>query len=145
MPEPRANLAATLKERRRARRFSLRDLADETGVSFNTLSRVERGQLPDLKNLQRIADWLEMPTDAFLSGTPSTLRTIARHLRADERLSEQAAEQISKLVEDMYQNLAGQHAVLQVHLRSAQMFTPAAGRLMGEMLGEMQEKLLGGA
>src|ERR1700728_1929865 len=37
---PIANLAATLKARRREERLSLRDLSDQTGVSLNALSRV---------------------------------------------------------------------------------------------------------
>src|ERR1700682_1247463 len=117
MPDPPiANLAATLKARRRAKRLSLRDLADEIGVSFNALSRVERGHVPDLKNFQRIIDWLEMPAEAFLEADPSTPRAIARHLLADERLSEASASKITKLVEDMYQRLAGDQETVAVHL-----------------------------
>lgn len=139
-----ANLAGALKARRREERLSLRDLSDLIGVSLNTLSRVERGHIPDLKNFQRIIDWLEMPASAFLESEPSTPRAIARHLQADERLSEAAARQITELVEDMYHKLAGAQDVVAVHLRSAQMFTPKAGTLMADILGEMKAKLTAG-
>lgn len=59
MTDPHARrLGDTLKAERRSRRLSLRDVSDETGVSVNTLSRVERGHLPDLKNYQRLVNWL---------------------------------------------------------------------------------------
>src|SRR6266545_1961337 len=103
MAEPDiSNLGAILKARRRAKRLSLRDLAAETGVSLNTLSRVERGHVPDLKNFQRIVDWLELPAETFLEDATemsSTPEIIVRHLRSDPRLSENAAEEIARLVE----------------------------------------------
>src|ERR1017187_1613674 len=90
-------LGALLKATRRARRLTLRDLADQIGVSFNTLSRVERGHLPDLGNFQRIVDWLDVPAERFL-GAPadviSTPAVIARHLRSDQRLTREAAAKI---------------------------------------------------
>jgi transcriptional regulator with XRE-family HTH domain len=144
MPEPTANLAAILKARRREKRLSLRDLADQTGVSFNALSRVERGHIPDLKNFRRIVDWLEMPAEAFLESESSTPRAIARHLQADQRLSKAAAGKITELVEEMYQKLAGDQEAVSVHLRSAQMFTPRAGKLLADILGEMRSKLAAG-
>ena len=145
MPDPPiANLAATLKARRREERLSLRDLSDQTGVSLNALSRVERGHIPDLKNFQRIIEWLQMPAEAFLEPEPSTPRAIARHPQADERLSDTATHQITKLVEDMYHKLAGEPDIVAVHLRSAQTFTPKAGTLVADMLVEMKAKLTAG-
>lgn len=134
-------LGAMLRARRRERRLSLRDLAAEIGVSLNTLSRVERGQLPDLKNFQRIVDWLEVPADSFLEAdteATSTPDVIARHLRSDRRLSADAAARIAEIVEEMYRELVHERRPLAVHLRSARMFTPAAGALLSEILHEMQ-------
>src|SRR3954451_15501854 len=145
MPEPIADLGAVLRARRRERRLSLRDLADETGVSFNTLSRVERGHIPDLKNFHRITDWLGMPPEAFLGtseDTPSTPSVIARHLMADRRLEPDAAAKITALVEEMYNALALKRPAVAVHLRSAKTFTPAAGAALADLLGEMQQNLL---
>jgi len=112
--------------------MSLRDLSDQIGVSVNTLSRVERGHLPDLKNYQRLVEWLEVPADAFLeqnSGqdTPGTLDMVIRHL--------------TTVVRDMYSDLTSAQSRLAVHMRSAKTFTPAAGTLLAEMLGEMQINL----
>lgn len=144
MPEPNiSSLGAILKARRREKRLSLRDLADQTGVSLNTLSRVERGHVPDLKNFQRIVDWLELPAESFLEpvGEASTPEVIARHLRSDRRLSKEAATKIVALVEEMYHNLVGEQPTVALHLRSAKTFTPAASALLAEILSEMQSNI----
>jgi transcriptional regulator with XRE-family HTH domain len=138
-------LGAMLKARRRTRRLTLRDLAAEIDVSLNTLSRVERGHLPDLKNFQRIVDWLEVPAELFLEPAGDDLSTpevIARHLRSDLRLTDESASKIAGLVEEMYRKLVGEQPQVAVHLRSAKTFTPAAGVLLSEMLSEMQSALL---
>lgn len=113
---------------------------------MNTLSRVERGFVPDLKNFQRIVEWLGVSADNFLEGasadvTPQTPAIIARHLHADSRLSDEAAEQIAGLVDEMYQKLANSRPALAIRLRSAQTFTPAAGVLLAEILSEMSAVL----
>lgn len=135
-------LGAALKARRRAKRLTLRDLSDEIGVSFNTLSRVERGHVPDLRNFQRIVDWLEMPAETFTHGDVSTPEIIARHLRSDRRLSEDAASKIFAMVDEMYRKLAGERPALAIHLRSAKTFTPPAGALLAEILDDFQSTLL---
>lgn len=140
-------LGIRLKAERRKRRLSLRDLADETGISVNTLSRVERGYLPDLKNYQKITDWLGLPADTFLDSSEGqnpldTPDVIARHLHSDTRLGPAAAAKIAGMVQDMYRSLAAERPAVAVHLRSAKTFTPEAGTLLARMLTEMQEVLL---
>jgi transcriptional regulator with XRE-family HTH domain len=144
MPEPEiANLGAILRARRREKHLSLRDLADQIGVSLNTLSRVERGHVPDLKNFRLIVEWLELPAERFLEsgGEASTPEVIARHLQADPRLPREAATKIIELVEEMYHKLIGQQPTLSLHLRSAKTFTPGAAALLAEILEEMQASL----
>jgi transcriptional regulator with XRE-family HTH domain len=144
MPDPYvANLGAILRARRREKHLSLRDLADQTGVSLNTLSRVERGHVPDLKNFRLIVEWLELPAERFLepAGEASTPEVIARHLRADRRLPQDAAAKIAEFVEDMYHKLIGEQPTLSLHLRSAKTFTPGAGALLAEILSEMRSNL----
>ena len=143
MPEPAASkLAGALKARRRAKRLTLRDLSDQIGVSFNTLSRVERGHIPDFKNFQRITEWLEMPASMFTEDDVSTPEVIARHLRSDRRLSDEHAAQIVTVVEEMYRRLKAERAPLAIHLRSAKTFTPAAGTLLADILTDFQNTLL---
>ncbi len=146
-PSKTTALGARLKTERRQQRLSLRDLADETGISLNTLSRVERGYMPDLKNYQKIVDWLGVPADTFLdlesSQSPApTPEVIARHLRSDSRLDAAGAAKIVAVVQEMYAKLVRERPALAVHMRSAKMFTPEAGTLLADMLTEMQQTLL---
>ncbi|MHB8465514.1 MAG: helix-turn-helix domain-containing protein [Acidimicrobiales bacterium] len=138
-----ADLGAILRARRREKHLSLRDLSAEIDVSVNTLSRVERGHVPDLRNFRRIVDWLEVPAERFLESAreASTTETIARHLRADRRLPEKAAVQIAEIVEEMYHRLIGEQPAVTLHLRSAKTFTPRAGALLAEILTDMQASL----
>lgn len=133
-----------LRGRRRERRQSLRDLAEEIGVSMNTLSRVERGHVPDLKNFQRIVDWLGVPAESFLAAESQPVATpevIARHLRSDRLLTPDEAAQIAGVVEEMYRKLVEERTVLAVQLRSAKTFTPEAGVLLAEILHGMYAEL----
>jgi transcriptional regulator with XRE-family HTH domain len=141
----RPQLGHTLRTARRRQHMSLRDLADLIGVSVNTLSRVERGQMPDLKNYQRIVEWLEVPADTFLEtdeqGTsPDTLDLVLRHFRSDAALTPQAVEQLTSTVTEMYRRLTAQPR-LAVHMRSARMFSPEAGSLLAQILADMQATL----
>jgi transcriptional regulator with XRE-family HTH domain len=138
-----ADLGAVLRARRREKHLSLRDLHELTGVSVNTLSRVERGHIPDLKNFRRILDWLDEPAERFLEPTApdSTPEVIARHLRADRRLTQDAASKLAAVVEEMYHQLLAQQPTLSLHLRSAKTFTPGAGALLADILGEMKSNL----
>ena len=115
MPDPNiANLGAILRARRREKHLSLRDLADQTGVSLNTLSRVERGHVPDLKNFQLILDWLGIPAERCSWSHRADLDTRGDRAapRADQRLSHDAATKIAEMVEEMYHKLVGEQPTL---------------------------------
>ncbi len=141
-----ANLGAILRARRREKHLSLRELHELTGVAVNTLSRVERGDVPDLKNFRLIVEWLDLPAERFLEGAgeASTPEIIARHLRADRRLPSEAARKIVEMVEEMYHQLVAEQPSLSLHLRSAKTFTPGASTLLADILGEMQSNLQAG-
>lgn len=127
--------------------MSLRAAADESGVPFNTLSRVEKGFTPDLANYHRLTIWLGIdPGSFFISPArrrdPDTTETIRTHLHGDPHLSEQAADQIAALVENIYQNLAAPSGDIEVHLRVQTTFTPEAARQLGAALEQTQDKIL---
>jgi transcriptional regulator with XRE-family HTH domain len=143
MVDDSQGLGMALRAERRRRHLSLRDLADEIDVSFNTLSRVERGFLPDLKNYERITRWLGVETPSLAEADPDrTPLAISRHLFADSRLGPAAAAKIAQAVQEMYDKLAAPAPALSVHLRSAQTFLPTVGPLLADALKEMHERLL---
>lgn len=138
-------LGEALRAERRKRRLSLRDLADEIGVGFNTLSRVERGHVPELKNYDRIVRWLGSPGQALFEDertAPSTPELIAKHLYGDSRLKPDAANEMVTLVQELYAKLAAPKPVFAVHLRSSQTFLPEVGELLAGALHDMHSALV---
>ena len=74
-----------LRLRRGDRSLSLRALAEQSGVSVNTLCLIENGKVsPSVSTLQRIAQTLQVPITAlFESEIP---RSTLVHMRSDSRL-----------------------------------------------------------
>jgi transcriptional regulator with XRE-family HTH domain len=152
MPEPAseavdiAQLAAMLNKRRKDEGKSLRDVAAETGVPFTTLARVESGRLPDLTTFRNIVIWLGIPPERFFPTTKvkqeTTPDAIARVLHADSSLSEQAREQLSSVVAQMYAAITIQSQVVKVNIRADRTFTPEAGNALSDLLHDMQRIML---
>ncbi len=60
-------LGETLKARREHLSLGLREAAKLAGVSHATLSRVERGEDPDIPNFAKLCQWLGLAPTMFLS------------------------------------------------------------------------------
>ncbi|MGD9531336.1 helix-turn-helix domain-containing protein [Pseudonocardia sp.] len=134
-------------ERRRELGLSLRAAAEDSGVPFNTLSRVEKGHLPDLANFSRLVAWVGLDPAAFFRATPrvrteSTPAVIRTSLHADRHLTPDAADQIAELVNQLYTKLATQIDDAAVHLRAQTTFTPGAAKLMDVLVEQLQGALL---
>lgn len=141
-----AELAALLRQRRAKAGLSLRELSAETGVPFATLSRVESGRLPDLTTFRSIVGWLGIPPERFFP-TPrvrneTTPEAIAQVLRNDSSLSDQAREQLTSTIQQMYTVLTANDQQVRMQLRSHGLFSPEASELLSDLLRCMQEKLL---
>ena len=62
-------LGRAIRRKRNETGSSLRDVADETGVSASTLSRIENGTgKPDAENIARLTDWLDVPMERIVGG-----------------------------------------------------------------------------
>src|SRR5919199_2813512 len=111
-------VGGAIRRKREELGLSLRDVADETGVSASTLSRIENGTgKPDADNIARLTAWLEMPIERVMSGreqgddaeqavvyfpqepTPSIVEA---HLRADRNLTPETARALSELFRVAY-------------------------------------------
>src|SRR5438309_2681929 len=108
-----AELGTAIRRRREQQGLSLRDVAEKTGVSASTLSRIENGTgKPDADNIARLAAWLDMPIERVMhhanataaDQTPvdyypheSTPEIVAAHLRADRHLAPETAKALSEL------------------------------------------------
>lgn len=126
-------------------RLSLRAAAEQAEVPFNTLARVEKGDLPDLANFRRIVHWLGLSPERFFQPprvrTENTPDLIAHHLARDPHLTDAAAERIAGLVRELYSSLAGSDRQIRVHLRAAATFRPEASRKLSTLLEQMQRRL----
>lgn len=114
-------LGRAIKRRREELRLSLRDVADKTGVSASTLSRIENGTgKPDADNIARLTNWLDMPIDRVMKKKSSrkevepviyypheaTPEIVEAHLRADKNLSDETASALSELFRVAYTQFA---------------------------------------
>src|SRR5437667_12802931 len=62
-----SELGDAVRRRREQQGMSLRDVAEETGVSASTLSRIENGTgKPDADNISRLAAWIDMPIERVM-------------------------------------------------------------------------------
>jgi transcriptional regulator with XRE-family HTH domain len=137
-----------VRQHRKELGLSLRAAADQSGVPFNTLARVEKGYLPDLANFRRIVEWLGLAPELFFQPprirTENTPEIIAHHLCRDPNLTGEAARHIAGLVRELYASLARPPREVRIRLRAAPTFKPDASRLLGELLEDMQQKLTTG-
>jgi transcriptional regulator with XRE-family HTH domain len=116
-----AELASRLREKRLARGLSLRQAAQEAGVSPTTFSRVERGDhLPDRENLLQLANWVGVTLEQVASPPAdhdvvthspgeSTVEAVALHLRADKDLDPKDAQILMEVFRVAYENLRKRH------------------------------------
>lgn len=126
----------------------MRQAADDAGVSFMTLSRVESGSQPDLTTFLRLCAWLRVPPEEFfIRGArrdTGTVDAVTRHLVTDPALDREAAQQIAGVVRDMYSALARRQStppVIACHLRAATVLRPGVPDRLGTLLGDMHSRL----
>lgn len=113
-------LGRAIKRRREELGLSLRDVADVTGVSASTLSRIENGTgKPDADNIARLTGWLDMPIDRVMSKNAAsdvepviyypheaTPEIVEAHLRADKKLTPETAKALSELFRVAYKQFS---------------------------------------
>ena len=116
-------LGRAIRRKREELGLSLRDVADETGVSASTLSRIENGTgKPDADNIARLTDWLKMPMERVMGarqteeGTDATAVVyfpheatpdiVEAHLRADRNLNPETAKALAELFRVAYQQFS---------------------------------------
>lgn len=142
-----SQLAERLRERRGS--LSIRQAAQEAGVSFSTLSRVEAGAHPDLATFTRLCAWLGVSPSRFF--TPVVEREISpleeaiTHLRSDPRLSAEAAAKIGSVLTDLYDALARdvpeQKPLVACHLRADTVMRPGVQPRLASILQDIHAAL----
>jgi transcriptional regulator with XRE-family HTH domain len=113
-------LGERLRKTRRKRGLTLQQVAEETGISVATLSRIERGFYGNLKSdtLVTLTDWMgteveklkKQPPQVLRRGRPveSTPDIVELHLRADKKLDRKTAIALGNLFRTVYEQLTEQ-------------------------------------
>ena len=102
---PVDQLGSELRRKRVNEGMNLKDVEEETGISASTLSRVERGRIPKVEDIKKLAEWLSVNVQAAgeeqstIQSDEDLVRAIEVHLRARKNLSEQAAQTIARTVD----------------------------------------------
>lgn len=90
----------------------VREVAKDVGISHATLSRVERGFLPDLETFSKICKWLNVDPGEVLGvhtarKTPaSTPQKVSVHFKKDQTLAPKTAHALAQMI------LAAQRALI---------------------------------
>lgn len=112
-------LGERLRRVRIQRQLTLREVAEETGISVPSLSRIERGSAKEFKSgtLLSLARWLGVDIND-LSGSPPPVKrrggkiieatpdVVELHLRADRKLDRKSATALANLFRLAYEKLA---------------------------------------
>lgn len=91
----------------------VREAAKEIGISPSTLSRVERGHLPDLENFRLICRWLAIDPNRIL-GFPSSAGSrkgrirASVHFRKERTTSPETAAALARLILHVQRALVAQ-------------------------------------
>ena len=101
---------AALDGERQARQCTWKRVADESGVSASTLTRISQGKRPDVDSLAALSAWSGLDVDRFVRGGPSKkepepLAVISSCLRSDPRLNEEAAAALDQMVKAAYRSM----------------------------------------
>jgi len=86
----------------------IREVAKEIGISPSTLSRIERGHLPDIETFGKVCKWLNLDPSRILGIKTSSEKSskMSVHFRKEKTLKPETAEALAELI------LAAQRALL---------------------------------
>lgn len=102
---------AALDSQRQSRRMTWKQVAEESGISASTLTRMAQGRRPDVDSMAALSIWSGLNVDSFIKHDRSDrsesdpLATITAYLRADPHLTPQSAAAIEAVVKAAYEKL----------------------------------------
>lgn len=100
---------AALDGQRAAKGLTWKDVADQSGVSASTLTRISQGKRPDVDGLALLLAWSGLDAAQFLpqANTPEPLAQITANLRADRNLSAESAKALESIIKVAYEQFRG--------------------------------------
>ncbi|WP_192385109.1 helix-turn-helix domain-containing protein [Mesorhizobium silamurunense] len=103
---------AALGRVRAAKRLNWKQVAEQSGVSASTLTRIAQGKRPDVDSLAALVSWSGLSADAFVARAEQPhkkaqpLSDIANVLYADASLSEDGRATMMDLITAAYLRLS---------------------------------------
>lgn len=100
-----AGFHAALDAQREAKRLNWKDVAEQSGVSAATLTRMSQGRRPGVDGLALLLAWSGLDASAFVPGAnkPEPLAQISANLRADPNLKAESAKALEAIIKVAYQ------------------------------------------
>ena len=103
---------AALDGERQARDCTWRRVAEESGISASTLTRIAQGKRTDVDSLAALSVWSGLDVNRFVRSSsskkePEPLAVISSYLRSDPRLNEDAASALDQMVKAAYRSMIG--------------------------------------
>ncbi len=102
---------AALDSQRQSRRMNWKQVAQKSGVSASTLTRMAQGKRPDVDSMAALVAWSGLSADSFVKGEGEVcsesdpLAQIVGHLRADPNLDAVATSAIEAVIKAAYEKL----------------------------------------
>jgi transcriptional regulator with XRE-family HTH domain len=100
-----------LDTERLAKGINWKQVAEESGVSASSLTRMSQGKRPDVDTLAALLAWSGLKADQFMKaeplkfGTSGPLPQISALLQADDALSHEATIALEEMIKSAYQRM----------------------------------------
>jgi transcriptional regulator with XRE-family HTH domain len=98
-----------LNSQRMAKRLTWKDVAEQSGISASTLTRMAQGKRPDVDGLAALLRWSGLQLDDFIDKPHQTkteaLAQITAILRTDSRLSAVGKKTLEGVLRATYEGL----------------------------------------
>lgn len=96
---------------RAARNLNWKLVAEQSGVSASTLTRLAQGRRPDVDSLASLVAWAGLSADDFVNGgaagsRPEPIGQIASFLRQDPRLTDEGRDAMMQIIVAAYGRLS---------------------------------------
>lgn len=105
-----ARFHRALDSTRSARSLNWKQVAEGSGVSASTLTRIAQGKRPDVDSMAALINWSGLSADEFVTGTRRSgaepLSQITSVLSGDENLSNDARDAMIGMVTAAYERLS---------------------------------------
>jgi len=99
MPKSKLEMLGRLaNERREEMGVGVRVAAKEIGISHATLSRIERGNVPDIETFSKLCDWLKLDPSDFLGHYSKLPSGLSVHFRKNQSNTQETSKALADLI-----------------------------------------------